>query len=126
MDTLYKLMAFLGFIAFVQGCSLASKVSRMEREKRDESVGISNRISKRNDLRQLIKSYIGAQISSVEFYDDEEDYAIEIMGKKDKLYLLDVDEKWVLFKIVTPKKETIKMIRISSIKTISKVEGHIL
>ena len=46
MDTLYKLMAFLGFIAFVQGSSLASKVSRMEREKRDESVGIS----KRNDF----------------------------------------------------------------------------
>ncbi len=122
MDIFYKLMAFFGFIAFIQGCSLASKVSRMEREKRDESVGIS----KRNDLRQIIKSYIGAQISSVEFYDEEEDYAIEIVGQKDKLYLLDVDEKWVLFKIVTPKKETIKMIRISSIKTISKVEGHIL
>ena len=118
MDTLYKLMAFLGFIAFVQGCSLASKVSRMEREKRCEYVGIS----KRNDLRQLIKSYIGAQISSVEFYDDEEDYAIGIMGKKDKLYLLDVDEKWVLFKLVTSKKETMKMIRISSIKSISKVD----
>ena len=114
MDTLYKLMAFLGFIAFVQGCSLASKVSRMEREKRGESVGIS----KRNDLRQLIKSYIGAQISSVEFYDDEEDYAIGIMGKKDKLYLLDVDEKWVLFKLMTSKKETMKMIRIRCVKSI--------
>ena len=40
-------------------------------------------------------------------------------GKHEKTILLDIDEKWVMIRFETPKKQKDKLIRISSIKGVS-------
>ena len=113
MEYLFKIWAFLGFFAFIQVCSLSSKVNRLmraEREPADKSY--TSNIHVKKDMRE---PYIGMEIG-LDFYEDEEDGDLYFGND---VILLAVDEKWALLEITAKSKKTQKLIRLSSLKGVS-------
>ena len=110
MEYVVGIWAFLGFLAFLQVSSLATKQKRMERR---ESEGTNMK----SNVAVMLMPYVGQEVAFV-FYEDEEDLDM-VYSLKNKVVLLDVDEKWALVKVDNKKKNTTKLIRISSIKGVS-------
>lgn len=97
----------LGLIAFIWCITLSAKVARLERQlKETGAYGAST-----ESLKELIHKNLGkwCKITLEESLQDT-----ELLGKK--ALLKDVDEQWLLVKI--EKKETEKLIRLNSIKSI--------
>lgn len=118
MDIVYKLWAFFGFLAFIQVCSLSSRLRKTERSINSEPNTL--RSSMKDDMRQILNPYIGKEIETIDFYEDEETdifYGV----KQNQFFLEDIDEKWALIKVITPKYEKQELIRISSIKGVTFV-----
>lgn len=121
MDIVYKLWAFLGFLAFIQVCSLSSRLRKTERSINSEPNTL--RSSMKDDMRQILNPYIGKEIETIDFYEDEEtDIFYDV--KQNQFFLEDIDEKWALLKVITPKYEKQELIRISSIKGVTFVEEN--
>ena len=121
MDIVYKLWAFLGFLAFIQVCSLSSRLRKTERSINSEPNTL--RSSMKDDMRQILNPYIGKEIEDIDFYEDEEtDIFYDV--KQNQFFLEDIDEKWALIKVITPKYEKQELIRISSIKGVTFVEEN--
>ena len=121
MDIVYKLWAFFGFLAFIQVCSLSSRLRKTERSINSEPNTL--RSSMKDDMRQILNSYIGKEIEDIDFYEDEEtDIFYDV--KQNRFFLEDIDEKWALLKVITPKYEKQELIRISSIKGVTFVEEN--
>lgn len=121
MDIVYKLWAFFGFLAFIQVCSLSSRLRKTERSINSEPNTL--RSSMKDDMRQILNPYIGKEIETIDFYEDEETdifYGV----KQNQFFLEDIDEKWALIKVITPKYEKQELIRISSIKGVTFVEEN--
>ena len=121
MDIVYKLWAFFGFLAFIQVCSLSSRLRKTERYINSEPNTL--RSSMKDDMRQILNPYIGKEIETIDFYEDEETdifYGV----KQNQFFLEDIDEKWALIKIITSKDEKQELIRISSIKGVTFVEEN--
>ena len=121
MDIVYKLWAFFGFLAFIQVCSLSSRLRKTERSINSEPNTL--RSSMKDDMRQILNPYIGKEIETIDFYEDEETdifYGV----KQNQFFLEDIDEKWALLKVITPKYEKQELIRISSIKGVTFVEEN--
>lgn len=115
MDVLYKMGAVLGLLAFLQVSAISAKIRRMERSERENPhLGRSGV----DDMRKILASYIGKEVS-LDFYDEEEEMDLLCAGKHEKTILLDIDEKWAMIRFETPKKQKDKLIRISSIKGVS-------
>ena len=116
MDIVYKLWAFFGFLAFIQVCSLSSRLRKTERYINSEPNTL--RSSMKDDMRQILNPYIGKEIETIDFYEDEEtDIFYDV--KQNRFFLEDIDEKWALLKVITPKYEKQELIRMSSIKGIA-------
>ena len=121
MDIVYKLWAFFGFLAFIQVCSLSSRLRKTERSINSEPNTL--RSSMKDDMRQILNPYIGKEIETIDFYEDEEtDIFYDV--KQNRFFLEDIDEKWALLKVITPKYEKQELIRISSIKGVTFVEEN--
>ena len=121
MDIVYKLWAFFGFLAFIQVCSLSSRLRKTERYINSEPNTL--RSSMKHDMRQILNPYIGKEIETIDFYEDEEtDIFYDV--KQNRFFLEDIDEKWALLKVITPKYEKQELIRISSIKGVTFVEEN--
>ena len=121
MDIVYKLWAFLGFLAFIQVCSLSSRLRKTERSINSEPNTL--RSSMKDDMRQILNPYIGKEIETIDFYEDEEtDIFYDV--KQNQFFLEDIDGKWALLKVITPKYEKQELIRISSIKGVTFVEEN--
>ena len=121
MDIVYKLWAFFGFWAFIQVCSLSSRLRKTERSINSEPNTL--RSSMKDDMRQILNPYIGKEIETIDFYEDEEtDIFYDV--KQNQFFLEDIDEKWALIKVITPKYEKQELIRISSIKGVTFVEEN--
>ena len=121
MDIVYKLWAFLGFLAFILVCSLSSRLRKTERSINSEPNTL--RSSMKDDMRQILNPYIGKEIETIDFYEDEEtDIFYDV--KQNQFFLEDIDEKWALLKVITPKYEKQELIRISSIKGVTFVEEN--
>ena len=121
MDIVYKLWAFFGFWAFIQVCSLSSRLRKTERSINSEPNTL--RSSMKDDMRQILNPYIGKEIETIDFYEDEEtDIFYDV--KQNQFFLEDIDEKWALLKVITPKYEKQELIRISSIKGVTFVEEN--
>ena len=121
MDIVYKLWAFFGFLAFIQVCSLSSRLRKTERYINSEPNTL--RSSMKDDMRQILNPYIGKEIETIDFYEDEEtDIFYDV--KQNRFFLEDIDEKWALLKVITPKYEKQELIRISSIKGVKFVEEN--
>lgn len=113
MEYLFQIWAFLGFFAFIQVCSLSSKVNRLMRAEREqEDRAYTSNIHVRKDM---LEPYIGSQIG-LDFFEGEEDGD---MFLENGAVLLAVDEKWVLLEINNRGKKKQKLIRLSSIKGVS-------
>ena len=127
MDLLYKIWAFLGFLAFIQIGILSDRIHRKERSENGNLY--AERSSVKDDMTQILASYIGKEVI-LDFYEDEEDWDLA----DTKATLLDMDSKWALLQIeakkedkknwaslqIDSKKEHMqKLIRISSIKGIT-------
>ena len=113
MEYLFKFWAFLGFFAFIQVCSLSSKVNRLmraEREQADKSYTSNIHVKK-----DMLEPYVGMEIG-LDFYEDEEDGDLYFGND---VILLAVDEKWALLEITTKNKKKQKLIRLSSLKGVS-------
>lgn len=113
MDTLVKIGAFLGFLAFLKVGSLTSRVQKLERAERMQEAGAY--IGKVHMMRDMLEPYVGSEIT-LDFYEDE--------GETDLFFdneamLLAVDEKWALLEITIKDKKKQKLIRLSSIKGVS-------
>ena len=77
----------------------------------------------KDDMRQILNPYIGKEIETIDFYEDEEtDIFYDV--KQNRFFLEDIDEKWALLKVITPKYEKQELIRISSIKGVTFVEEN--
>lgn len=113
MDILYKIGAFLGFLAFIQAGSLSSKMNRFIREIR----GLEDKAYRGNNHigRDILEPYIGSQIR-LSFFEDEED---EDIFEENNVLLVAVDEKWALLELTDHEKKRQKLIRLSSLKGIS-------
>ena len=121
MDIVYKLWAFFGFLAFIQVCSLSSRLRKTERSINSEPNTL--RSSMKDDMRQILNPYIGKEIEDIDVYEDEEtDIFYDV--KQNQFFLEDIDEKWALIKVITPKYEKQELIRISSIKGVTFVEEN--
>lgn len=119
MDLLYKIWAFFGFLAFIQMGSIYASSARMRRAERSENGNLhAERSSVKDDMAKILAPYIGKEIS-LDFYEDEEDMDLLDTGKHDKAILMDIDPKWALIHIETPKTHKEKLIRISSIKGVA-------
>lgn len=119
MDFLYKIWAFFGFIAFIQMGSIYAASAKLRRAERSESGNLhAERSSVKDDMAKILAPYIGKEVS-LDFYEDEEDMDLFDVGKHDKAILLDIDSKWALMRIETPKTHKDKLIRISSIKGVA-------
>ena len=121
MDIVYKLWAFFGFLAFIQVCGISSRLRKTERSINSEPNTL--RSSMKDDMRQILNPYIGKEIETIDFYEDEETdifYGV----KQNQFFLEDIDEKWALLKVITPKYEKQELIRISSIKGVTFVEEN--
>ena len=116
MDLLYKMWAFFGFLAFIQMGSIYARIHRAERSENGNLH--AERSSVKDDMAKILAPYIGKEIS-LDFYEDEED--IDLLGadRHDKIILMDIDPKWSLIHIETPKTHKDKLIRISSIKGVT-------
>ncbi len=116
MDLLYKIWAFFGFLAFIQ---MGSIYARTRRAERSESGNLhAERSSVKDDMAKILAPYIGKEIS-LDFYEDEEDMDLLGADRHDKAILMDIDPKWALIHIETPKEQKDKLIRISSIKGVA-------
>ena len=121
MDIVYKLWAFFGFLAFIQVCGISSRLRKTERSINSEPNTL--RSSMKDDMRQILNPYIGKEIEDIDFYEDEEtDIFYDV--KQNQFFLADIDEKWALLKVITPKYEKQELIRISSIKGVTFVEEN--
>ena len=121
MDIVYKLWAFFGFLAFIQVCGISSRLRKTERSINSEPNTL--RSSMKDDMRQILNPYIGKEIEDIDFYEDEEtDIFYDV--KQNRFFLEDIDEKWALLKVITPKYEKQELIRISSIKGVTFVEEN--
>ncbi len=106
-----NILWIFGLFAFIQMWGLSSRISRLERAK------VNN--TEIEDLTEIIVTHIGKQIDTITFYEDEEDDDLECLGKNEKAFIEEVDEKWVLLRVEKAKKTVRKLIRISSIKGIA-------
>ncbi len=113
MEYLFQIWAFLGFFAFIQVCSLSSKVNRLMRAEREQ--GDRAYTSNIHVMRDMLEPYIGSQIG-LDFFEDEED---SDMFLENDVVLLAVDEKWALLEITAKNKKKQKLIRLSSLKGVS-------
>ncbi len=100
-----------GLFAFIQMWGLSARIRRLEMAK-----GNNTEIA---GLTEIIVTHIGKQIDTITFYEDEEDDDLECLGKNEKAFIEEVDEKWVLIRVEKAKKTVRKLIRISSIKGIA-------
>ena len=116
MDILFKLWSFFGFLAFLQVCNLSR--GKIKRDHLINSEANTCRSSIKDDMQQILSPYIGKEIETIEFYEDEEPGNFFYLKQK-KLFLEDIDEKWALIKIITSKDEKQELIRMSSIKGIA-------
>lgn len=105
----------LAIMAFFQMMNLRNRMRRMERQREEESGIIS---PERADLKAAMARYVGQEIR-LEFYEDEEVVDLISPGKYGKTILEDVDEKWALVRLETPKKTVRKLVRLSSIRGVT-------
>ena len=116
MDILFKIWSFFGFLAFLQVSN--QKRGKIKRDHLINSEANTCRSSIKDDMQQILSPYIGKEIETIEFYEDEEPGNFFYLKQK-KLFLEDIDEKWALIKIITSKDEKQELIRMSSIKGIA-------
>jgi len=115
MDYVIGMLAFFGFLAFIQVSSLSTKLKRMERHENDDS---QMRSSLKDDMKSILAPCVGKEIV-LDFYEDEEEPDMLDTSKHNKFILIDVDDKWAFIRIETPRKTVNKLIRFSSIKGVS-------
>ena len=121
MDIVYKLWAFFFFFALIKVCGISSRLRKTERSINSEPNTL--RSSMKDDMRQILNPYIGKEIEDIDVYEDEEtDIFYDV--KQNQFFLEDIDEKWALIKVITPKYEKQELIRISSIKGVTFVEEN--
>lgn len=119
MDLLNKIWVFCLILSFIQLGSIYAGSARMRRAERSESGNLhAERSSVKDDMAKILAPYIGKEIS-LDFYEDEEDMDLLGADRHDKVILMDIDPKWALIHIETPKTHKDKLIRISSIKGVA-------
>ena len=118
MDVWTGMGAFLGFVAFIQFCSIQGRVARLERQMREKNC--SEESDGANDLYESLQKRIGKCVK-FDFYDNEEDDELCVFNTKNgSMQIIDVDEKWVYVHAENKSKTINKLIRISSIKGIEE------
>lgn len=109
-------LGVFGFIAFVLVLTLQGKVSKLERQMREAGIGEEGSALNGN-LSASLEKRIGRKVK-MDFYESEAD--ADVISAK-SVTIKDVDEKWVLIHCETKKKSSDKLIRISTIKSITEV-----
>lgn len=119
MEYIGFVFGIFGLMAYLEISGLKKRIGKLE-EQLSKMSGTSYAKEKQS-LKQIVTSLIGEDVE-LSFKEDEMDFDVINYGntKYGKTILLDADEDWIKVRIVTPKEEKIKLIRVSSIARITK------
>ena len=120
MEYLGFIFGIFGLLAYLKMSELENRLTKLEREL-TAMRGTSYHEDRKN-LVQAVKSYTGKKVS-IELKEDNEDIDIMNYGntRHGSNIILDSDEEWLLLKIVTPKGDKTKLIRMESVKRVSVI-----
>lgn len=123
MEYLGYAFGFFGFLAFIQLSSVKGRIANLERLLSEKGVA-----DIRPDLFGILEDYVGAEVE-ISFYEDEEEIDVltrfQNRRKGDSVRIVDYDEKWVLVQASNAKEQKKILIRLSSIKGLTKIEKSI-
>ena len=119
MEYVALVFSFFGLYAFCQAGELKRRMDKLEGELTKMKGTSFNEA--RKDLVRLAKEYAGKSVK-IGLKEDYMDADIVTYGntKHGSNTIIDVDDEWMIVKIITPKTEKIKMIRMEAIQTISE------
>ena len=119
MEYVALVFSLMGLYAFCQAGELKRRMDKLEGELTKMKGTSFNEA--RKDLVRLAKDYAGKSVN-IGLKEDYMDADIVTYGntKHGSNTIIDVDDEWMIVKIITPKTEKIKMIRMEEIQTISE------
>lgn len=119
MEYIGFVFGIFGLMAYLEISGLKKRIGKLE-EQLSKMSGTSYAKEKQS-LKQIVTSSIGDEVE-LSFKEDETDIDAINYGntKYGKIILLDADDDWIKVKVVTPKEEKIKLIRVSSITKVTK------
>lgn len=118
MQYIGYIFGIFGLMAYLEMSSLKKRISDLE-EQLSRINGTSYAENKRS-LRKIASDLIGKDVE-IRLKEDDQDIDITMYGntKYGSNTILDVDEEWILVKIVSKNKDIEKLIRLNSVSTIS-------
>ena len=121
---IYVAYAFgiLGLVAFLETFTLQSRLNKIEAQLSKMSGTPQN--EERLSMIDAARGYIGRPVQ-IELKEDYEDSDILSYGntKHGTNTILEVDDDWLLVKIVTPKTTKEKLIRVEAVKSLLEITG---
>ena len=107
-----------GLMAYLQTSSLKTRINNLERELTGMQ-GTSFHESRAATVA-MAKSCIGRQVK-LDLHEDDEDVDVMMYGntKHGSNEILDVDDEWLLVRVVTPKGSKEKLLRVESVARIT-------
>lgn len=120
MESVSFCFAIFGLIAFCSVCSLTRRVVKLEKQL--SKVEGTSFYEERKNLLEVIDAYIGKTVK-IEMREEEPDADIMNYGntKYGKNVIIDADEDWILVEITDKRGTKEKLLRISSVKSITEV-----
>lgn len=119
-------MEYIGFVFGVFGLMAYLEISGLKKrigmlEEQLSKMSGTTYAKEKQSLKQIVTSSIGEEVE-LSFKEDEIDIDAVNYGstKYGKIVLLDGDEDWIKVKMITPKGDKIKLLRVSSIARITK------
>ncbi|MBP3851825.1 MAG: hypothetical protein J6D36_04715 [Erysipelotrichaceae bacterium] len=120
MNAFVFVLAFFGFLSFLEISSLKERVKKLEAQlARLQGTSYHD---ERISLQTIARSYIGEPIH-IELKEDYRDIDIMTIGnrKTGSLMILDVDKDWLLIQIDSGKVKKKKLIRLEGVKNIKRI-----
>ncbi|MCR4632604.1 MAG: hypothetical protein K5648_00585 [Erysipelotrichaceae bacterium] len=119
MEYIGFVFGIFGLMAYMEISGLKKRIAALE-EQLSKFSGTSYAEHKQS-LKAIVQSLVNEEVS-LKLKEDQEDFDIINYGntKYGSNVLLDADGDWIKVRIVSPKKEKIKLLRLSSVASITK------
>ena len=118
MEYVGYVFGIFGLMAYLQLSSLKKRVFDLEEQL--SRINGTSYAESRKSLKKIASDLIGKDVE-IKLKEDDQDIDIMMYGntKYGSNTILDVDEEWVLVKIISKNKDIEKLIRLNSISKIS-------
>lgn len=119
MEYIGFVFGIFGLMAYLEISGLKKRIGMLE-EQLSKMSGTTY-AKEKQFLKQIVTSSIGEEVE-LSFKEDETDIDAVNYGstKYGKIILLDADEDWIKVKMITPKGDKIKLLRLASVTRITK------